>query len=99
MGNKTILLMITGHCGLNKHLHTIDGSGPNCEESEETVDYFLGQGQLQLSYEAKLSATTTRLRRTSSRGMPLPKSSSLLAALTNYVTHIIWASLAHDPVP
>ena len=44
---RTILHMITGHCGLNKHLYTINRSHskmcPNCEESEETVEHFLGQ--------------------------------------------------------
>ena len=44
---RTILHMITGHCGLNKHLYNINRSHskmcPNCEESEETVEHFLGQ--------------------------------------------------------
>merc|ERR1711963_1393060 len=44
---RTILHMITGHCGLNKHLHNIKRSDtkmcPNCEETEETVEHFLGQ--------------------------------------------------------
>ena len=39
--------MITGHCGLNKHLYTISRSRtkmcPHCKESEETVEHFLGQ--------------------------------------------------------
>ena len=39
--------LITGHCGLNKHLHNMrksDTSGcPSCGEEEETVAHFLGQ--------------------------------------------------------
>ena len=46
MSYKTILHMIKGHCGLNKHLYTISRSCPkmcpNCKESEETVEHFLG---------------------------------------------------------
>ena len=44
---RTILHMITGLCGLNKHLYNISRSHtkmcPNCKESEETVEHFLGQ--------------------------------------------------------
>ena len=44
---RAITHMITGHCTLNKHLHNINRSRtkmcPNCEESEETVEHFLGQ--------------------------------------------------------
>ena len=46
MSYRTILHMITGLLGLNNHLDTINGSRskmwPNCEESEETVEHFLG---------------------------------------------------------
>ena len=47
MSYGTILYMITGHCGLNKHLYTINRSHTemcqNCQELEETVEYALGQ--------------------------------------------------------
>ena len=43
---RTALHLITGHCGLNKHLHRINRSTTNlcpaCETEEETVSHFLG---------------------------------------------------------
>ena len=44
---RTAVHLITGHCGLNKHLHTIRKSStsacPMCGDGEETVSHFLGQ--------------------------------------------------------
>ena len=44
---RTAVQLITGHAGLNKHLHTITKSDteicPGCEYEEETVGHFLGQ--------------------------------------------------------
>ena len=44
---RTAVHLITGHCGLNKHLHTIRKSDtsacPKCGDGEETVSHFLGQ--------------------------------------------------------
>ena len=44
---RTAVHLITGHCGLNKHLHTIRKSNtsacPMCGDEEETVSHFLGQ--------------------------------------------------------
>ena len=44
---RTAVHLITGHCGLNKHLHTIRKSStsacPMCGDEEETVSHFLGQ--------------------------------------------------------
>ena len=44
---RTATHLISGHCGLNKHLHTIKRSStkicPNCEAADETVAHFLGQ--------------------------------------------------------
>ena len=44
---RTAVHLISGHCGLNKHLHTIKRSDtnlcPSCEMAEETVAHFLGQ--------------------------------------------------------
>ena len=42
-----ILCIITGHIGLNKHLHRINRSDtsncPNCTDTEETVAHYIGQ--------------------------------------------------------
>ena len=47
MSYRTIPHMITGRCGLNKRPYTINRFHtrmcPNCEESEEMVEHFLGQ--------------------------------------------------------
>ena len=44
---RTAVHLITGHCGLNKHLHNIGKSNtsacPMCGDEEETVSHFLGQ--------------------------------------------------------
>ena len=44
---RTAIYLITGHTGLNKHLHKINivgsSSCPNCGCDEETVAHFLGQ--------------------------------------------------------
>ena len=44
---RTAVQLITGHCGLNKHLYNIRKSDtsacPSCGEEEETVAHFLGQ--------------------------------------------------------
>ena len=44
---RTAVHLITGHCGLNKHLHTIRKSStsacPMCGDEEKTVSHFLGQ--------------------------------------------------------
>ena len=44
---RTALQLITGHAGLNYHLHKMgkvsSGICPNCDYSEETVGHFLGQ--------------------------------------------------------
>ena len=44
---RTAVHLITGHCGLNKHLHTIRKSNtsacPMCGDEEESVSHFLGQ--------------------------------------------------------
>ena len=44
---RTAIQLITGHCGLNKHLHnmqkTHSSDCPLCEHAEETVSHFLGQ--------------------------------------------------------
>ena len=44
---RTAIHLITGHTGLNKHLHTmtlVDSSNcPNCGHDEETVAHFIGQ--------------------------------------------------------
>ena len=44
---RTALHLITGHCTLNKHLHTIQkvnsSTCPNCDLEEETVEHFLGK--------------------------------------------------------
>ena len=44
---RTAIQLITGHCGLNKHLHTMTKSTssacPACGHDEETVSHFLGQ--------------------------------------------------------
>ncbi|MCP4489189.1 MAG: hypothetical protein GY820_18035 [Gammaproteobacteria bacterium] len=46
MQYRTAIQLITGHAGLNKHLHTITKSDtnicPGCEYEEETVGHFLG---------------------------------------------------------
>ena len=43
---RTAIQLITGHCGLNKHLHnmqkTHSSDCPLCEHAEETVSHFLG---------------------------------------------------------
>ena len=42
-----IICIITGHIGLNKHLHRINRSDtsncPNCTDTEETVAHYIGQ--------------------------------------------------------
>jgi len=44
---RTAVHLITGHCGLNKHLHNIRKSNTSachmCGDEEETVSHFLGQ--------------------------------------------------------
>ena len=44
---RTAVHLITGHCGLNKHLRTMKKSNtsecPQCGHDEETVPHFLGQ--------------------------------------------------------
>ena len=44
---RTAIQLITGHCGLNKHLHTMtkitSSACPACGHDEETVSHFLGQ--------------------------------------------------------
>ena len=44
---RTGICIITGHIGLNKHLHRINRSDtpnfPNCTEIEETVAHYIGQ--------------------------------------------------------
>ena len=63
MSHRTILHMMTVHCGLNKHLQTIKRSHtkmcPNCEESKETVEYFKDDAQPQPSSEETPTSTIT----------------------------------------
>ena len=44
---RTGICIITGHIGLNKHLHRINRSDtpncPNCIDTEETVAHYIGQ--------------------------------------------------------
>ena len=44
---RTGICIITGHIGLNKHLHRINCSDtsncPNCTDTEETVAHYIGQ--------------------------------------------------------
>ena len=44
---RTGICIITGHIGLNKHLHRINRSDtsncPNCTDTEETVAHYIGQ--------------------------------------------------------
>ena len=44
---RTAVHLITGHCGLNKHLHNMKKSDtkecPLCGHDEETVSHFIGQ--------------------------------------------------------
>ena len=44
---RTGIWIITGHKGLNKHLHRINRSDtsncPNCTDAEETVTHYIGQ--------------------------------------------------------
>ena len=43
----TAIHFITGHAGLNKHLHTMTlcdtAACPYCDHKEETVSHFIGQ--------------------------------------------------------
>ena len=47
MRYRTAICIITGHIGLNKHLHRINRSDtpncPYCTDTEETVAHFIGQ--------------------------------------------------------
>ena len=73
---RTAVHLITGHCGLNKHLHTIRKSNtsacPMCGDGEETVLHFLGQCPARQYLNSPPRSRTTVRANSCSREQLLP---------------------------